>query len=133
MPASITCLRLDANHDLVLGGSGLNLLVDIDAVAQIIQTRLLLFQGEWWENTNEGLALWQSILGVGGASRNLATINLLLQQRIELSPFVTGVQNVQSSFDPNTRQITYAAEVTTPFGTLTITNQPTPPDQSIET
>ncbi len=46
---TITCLALDADGDLLWN----SILTDIDAVSQLIKTRLLLFAGEWWETSRK--------------------------------------------------------------------------------
>ena len=126
--STIIYRALDDNHDPVNGQGQSNFLVDLDAVAQAILTRLLLFRGEWWENLNEGLPLWQDILG---RPANLAKLNLVIQQRIAQTPYVVGVGNVQSAYDATTRKFKFACTVQTTFGQLVITNEPTPPPRGV--
>ena len=61
------CRRLDSNHDFCFGRGFGDYLEDVvaspDAIAQSIQTRLLLFLGEWWKDEKDGLPLGQKILG----------------------------------------------------------------------
>lgn len=115
--ATIVYQKLDANREPVIGV----LISDIDAVAQAILTRLLLFQGEWWENTLDGLPLWQQILGHPGRS-SADKIALLIQQRILGTPYVVSMQKLQAGFDPISRTFSLYAEVQTAFGALTVTN-----------
>lgn len=98
-------------------------------MGQAIRTRLLLFKTEWWSNLQDGTPWWQEILGTG--NRNLQKINLLLQERILGTPFVTSIQNLQSSIDPSTRALNFYCEVQTQFGVVVIENIPTPPDQRL--
>jgi len=51
------------NGDYSFGRNNGDFLTGIDAVSQAIRTRLLLLKGEWWEDTEQGLPLFQSILG----------------------------------------------------------------------
>jgi hypothetical protein len=125
MSATITCRALGPSNDPQQGQGQANFLSDLDAVAQIIHQRLLLFQGEWWENAIEGLPLWQKILGVGGAN-NTQTISLILQARILATPYVTGLSNVSATFNASSRAFTFYCEVQTQFGSLAVTNSPTP-------
>ena len=99
-------------------------MIDADAVAQAVLTRLLLFQGEWWESTLEGLPLWQEILGQPGGQMGLARITLLLQQRILGTPYVQAITALESSFDSSNRTINFYAEVKTRFGMIAISNIP---------
>lgn len=119
----ISVRALDANHDPMYGNGQGNFLNDILAVAQIIQTSLLLFQGELWNSLNEGLPLLQSILGSNNGKKGDA-ISLLIQNRIfESSSFVTGISNVVYTYATN-RATTFSCIAITQFGTITITFQP---------
>ena len=129
--ATITVRALGANNDPLEGQGRANFISDLDAVAQIIRTRLLLFEGEWWEDVTEGTPWWQKILGFGGAGRNQQTIALLIGRRIAGSPFVISLSNVAFAYDPSTRQFQYQAAVKTAFGTLLVTNQPQPPNRAL--
>jgi hypothetical protein len=96
-------------------------------------TRLKLFQGEWWENLLEGLPLFQSILGQPAGQNHLEAVNLLIQQRIQGTPYVlpNGISNIKSSFTKATRAFQFSCDVLTAFGTIQITNIPTPPPQGV--
>lgn len=130
--ATIIYRALGPNNDPQMGHGSVNFLTDIDAVAQAVQTRLNLFQGEWWENIAEGTPMWQSILGGSGKVRQQQAVSLILQQRILGTPFVTGIRNVQFLFNVATRQYSFAAVVETQFGSAVVTrNLPSPPSQAL--
>lgn len=118
----ISIRALDANHDPMYGNGQGNFLNDIDAVAQIIQTSLLLFQGEWWADLNDGLPLFQSILGSNNGKK-LDAVSLLIQNRILAVPFVTGITNVVTTFATD-RAITFSCIAITQFGNITVSFQP---------
>lgn len=131
---TISYRQLDANWDPRWGQGRSDFLTNLEAVAQAIWTRLRLFEGEWWANQGDGLPLWQSILGVGGARRNLQANTILIVDRILGTPFVIGVTDVQSSFNSTTRAIKFFCRAQTPFGTLVITSTPatqTPPQPPV--
>lgn len=116
--------RLDANHDPVYGGGAGDFLTDIYAVAQIIQTSLLLFLGEWWNNLSVGLPLFQQIISKAENNRQ-QIIALLIQQTIlGSSTFVTAVTNVKFVYNAPTRSFSYACRVQTAFGTVGVTFEP---------
>ena len=120
--STIRVRRLDADYDSVFGQGKSDYIEDLDAVVQIIKSRLLLFKGEWWENTVEGLPLWQSILGAGkGNSKKV--VDDLIQQRIIKTPYVTGIESLSSSYDASTRAYSFSAVVNTQFGAVGISNQ----------
>ena|SRR5438876_12157718 len=131
--ATITTRKLDpVTWEPLYGNGQSNFISDVDAVAQIIAQRLKLFEGEWWEALTEGLPLWQQIMGYGGGGSNQQAINLLIEARILGTPFVTGLNSVQSSYDPGTRSYKFYAVAETQFGTsIVVTNFPTPPSRAI--
>lgn len=102
-------------------------LSDLQAVTQIIYTRLNLFQGEWWASITDGLPLWQSIVGHGASAAAQQQMAVLIGQRILDTPYVTGLSNVVAVFNQQTRKfISYSASVTTEFGVVQLTNIPIP-------
>jgi hypothetical protein len=116
--------RLDSQHDPVYGGGAADFLTDINAVAQIIQTSLLLFQGEWWNSLNTGLPLFQQIIGKAANNRQ-QVIALLIQQTIlGSSQFVSAITNVNFIYNSALRTFSYACRVETSFGTVGVTFEP---------
>lgn len=118
--STIRVRRLDENWDPVYGSGQDDYLFDLDAVMQIIQSRLRLWMGEWWEDLNEGLPMWQKVLGKLGTSKIAA--DRVIQSRIATSPHVTNVVSFVSTFDVSTRAYRCEATVNTTFGQVTVTN-----------
>lgn len=112
--ATVQYLQLDANYDPIFDAS--SNLTDTAAVNQAIMTRLRLFLGEWWENLALGLPMFQSILGVLGSPQGLAAVQLLIQQNIAGTPFVTSVLDVSLSFVAGQVLVVYSAQ--TQFGAI---------------
>lgn len=121
--ALITYRKLDENGDPLWGNGQGSFLSDIDAVAQAIRTRLLLFAGEWWENLSLGTPVFQSMLGQSTSDQALQTVALLLKQRIAGAPFVTAVSQVEISRDA-ARAVSFSAFAYTQFGTLSVSYTP---------
>lgn len=119
---------LDTNGDPIWGQGQYNLLSNTDAVAQLILTRLRLFEGEWWANTLEGLPLWQSILAV---TANVEDIVLLIRNRVLGTPYVVDMINVEAGFNSSTRAFSFSAVALTQFGTNVQITFPTPPSQGL--
>jgi hypothetical protein len=111
--------RLDTTWDYTFGDGKNNFLTDQEAVAQAIRTRLLFFQGEWWENLLDGLPMFQSILGASGSKK--ATIDRIIQKRIQDTPGVLAVSALSSTFE--SREYSFVATVDTDYGTLAVSNQ----------
>lgn len=82
------------------------------AVGQAIYTRLKLLQGEWWEQQDDGLPLFQNILGTNGSSDNLQAADLLVQGRILETPNVSSITNFQSSYENRTYSVRCTVETT---------------------
>lgn len=111
---------LDENDDYVLGSRSNMFHTGTKAVAQAIKTRLKLLIAEWWENTEDGLPLFQQILGVSGGDDNLNGVDLIIQERILSTPNVLGLEEFQRDFNKNTRKYTFTAKVNSIYGELEI-------------
>jgi hypothetical protein len=118
--ASILYLALDASNDPNFNVN--DELSGTYAVAQAVLTTLKLFYGEWWEDLNLGLPVFQSILGQLGTSSGLAAMQLAIQQQILTVPYVTGVSNISVLFSGG--RLTFTATVQTTFGATTVSNLP---------
>ena len=71
--------RLTATGDYVFGQGGLDYAADADAAAQAVRTKLKLLLGEWWENTGDGLPLFQQILLQRATAEGIQTVDLLIK------------------------------------------------------
>lgn len=103
--------RLSLDRDYVFGFGNNCFVSGSDAVAQAIQTKLKMFQGDYWENLEDGLPFFQEIAG----EKNVSAIDLLYQSRVLEVPNVTGIESFSSSLAD--RQYTATMTVTTSFGT----------------
>jgi hypothetical protein len=122
--------RLDENHDMCFGRGIADYLEDTTgnpvAISQAIKTRLLLFLGEWWANTRDGLPLWQQILGQRVRDKNI--VSQILVERIQglITPdgkyAITSVNKVSSVYDAETREYSFTCSVNTIFGEVVVTN-----------
>lgn len=120
--SSITYLQLDAQYDpIFLPQASLS---DLEAVTQAIKTRLLLFEGEWWEDLGDGTPMFQEIVGQRATPNGQQIMSQALAARISGTPYVVAVQNVSVNFNPTTRQFSFVATVQTAFGTVTIPYSP---------
>lgn len=126
---TLSVRALDPAGDPIQGNGQGAFLVDLEAVAQKIRTTILLFQREWFENLAIGTPVFQqpsgtpSILGGSGTAKN-GVIAAILQQRILSVPYVTGITNLQTANNPNTRAFIFSCQVNTAFGTVTISSRP---------
>ena len=116
--STIRVRRLDDTWDSAYGQGTGDYVTDINAVAQIIRSRLSLYLGEWWEDTSQGIPMWEQILGSSGKNKNV--IDKLIQQRVASAPNVTGVVSLTSTIKNRVYQCTITVQ--TDFGILTVTN-----------
>jgi hypothetical protein len=117
--STIRVRRIGDGYEPAFGQGQADFIEDLDAVAQIIKSRLLLFKGEWWEDVNEGLPMFQSILGV---KRGKDVIDTLVQDRILSTRYVTGIQSIDSAYNPADRSYSITMVVDTQFGVLTVSS-----------
>lgn len=104
---------LSANGDYVFGAGKSEFLVDSPAaVAQAVRTRLLLAEGEWFLDQDEGTPYQTLILGAGTEG----TYDAALQNRIVETPGVLSLDEYASQVDGNTRKLTVSCLITTEFG-----------------
>lgn len=116
----MTYRQLTESGDYSFGHGDRDFMQGVDAVAQAIKTRLTLLKGEWWEDTADGLPLFQNILGVRGTEENKRAADLLVQDRIIQTTGTTGVKNFESRIDSKTRKYTISCTVNTLYGEVTI-------------
>jgi hypothetical protein len=116
--ATISVRKLDENWEPLYGNGQNDFISDIDAVAQIIDQKLLFFQGEWVLDRTAGTPMFQSILG---ANRSIAAVVVILKGVIMSAPYVTGVTNVATTYNNLTRAFAFTCLAQTPFGTIPVT------------
>lgn len=110
--------KLDAARDMTFGQSAQNFLVDSpEAVAQVVETTLKLFLGEWYLDLNAGTPWLEGVIGYH--SKETSDLTLIST--------ITGVENVQSlenwvsTINPDTRKYSsLSATLFTAFGVTQI-------------
>lgn len=109
--------KLDANGDYTFGHGQSDLYRDQpEAVAQAVETRLRMFSGEWFLDTTAGTPWRTEVLGK--YTQNLR--DFALKQQIVNTQGVQSLDSYSSSFDPNSRQFSVQANITTIYGTATV-------------
>jgi hypothetical protein len=109
--------RLSSTGDYVFGGGKEDYLTDREAVAQAIKTKLLLLLGEWWEDTEDGLPLFQEILRQRATPDRVRAVDLLIRERMSRVPHVTDVETYVSEVVEGEYRGRYTVQ--TDFGTVT--------------
>ena len=105
-------------NDYSFGNNAQDFLTGTVAVAQAVKTRLLLLAGEWWEDTSDGLPLFESILGKSGTPENIQAIDLLVRDRISTTQGVISIADFVSDYQ--NRIYTVNCTVTTEYGDVVL-------------
>lgn len=107
--------RLDDDGDMVLGHGAYDYHDGTaEGVAQCVMTRLALWKGAWFIDTDEGTPWIQEILGKHEA------VEAVLRSRILETPGVQELDSFEVVFDPDTRKIQITAEIETIYGDATV-------------
>lgn len=104
--------RVDENGDAVFGGDQAAFLRNSpEAVAQVVESRLNLWQGQWYMDLSDGTPYEQNILG-----RYTANVrDAVLQARILGSPGVRQIKTYSGAYDSGPRQYTVSVEIETAY------------------
>lgn len=114
--------RLDENWDYVFGHGKNDYLEGREAVGQAVKSRLLLLYGEWWEDLEDGLPLFERILASSGSDANKRAVDIIFARRIGDTTGVLNVSWYDSTFDRNKRAYSFSCRVDTVYGELYVSN-----------
>ena len=104
--------KVDAQGDYVFGGNQAAFYRDQpEAVAQVVESRLNLWLGEWFLDLGEGTPYQTQVLGKYTEDSR----DPVMQDRILSSPGVTEMKSYSSTFNGNTRGFSIAAEIGTVY------------------
>ena len=95
------------------------------AVAQVIQTSLQLYKGEWWEDQNDGLPLWTQMISASGSNTekfNSMITNRILGIKLGEIKLVESMSNVTKIWNGNLRKYSYTGTAKSIYGYITVTN-----------
>lgn len=107
--------KMTADGDYQLGHGNLDFYQDTaEGVAQNVKTRLALWRGTWFIDTDEGTPWLQEILGKHEA------VDVVLKSRILETPGVISLQSFESILNPDTRSLSVTAIINTRFGTAEV-------------
>lgn len=109
--------KLSPDGDYTFGNGQLDFYRDVpEAVGQLVQTRLLLWLGEWFLDINEGVPYMQGVMG----KRGITLANNTIIEQIRGTFGVTDVTNLQSAIDPETRIFTLSCDIDTIYGPTSV-------------
>lgn len=105
--------KLDENGDSKFGNGNLDFLKDSpETVGQAVLTRLRLWSGEWFLNTDDGTAYQAGVLG----KNDQATADSVMRERILETQGVSGITAFSSSVNRDLRTYSVSATIDTIYG-----------------
>lgn len=107
--------KLSKDGDYALGHGSVNFLQNsAEAVAQSVMTRLALWQGQWFIDTDEGTPWIQGVLGKGDFAESL------IKERILATQGVLSISEFESILNPDTRSMAITVTIETEYGSATL-------------
>lgn len=104
---------LTSTGDMKFGNGGSDFLVNSPAaVAQLVETGLLLWRGEWFLDLTVGTPYMTDVLGYG----TKALYDIAIQNQVLGTQGVTGISSYSSTFNSAARSLTVTMTVQTQFG-----------------
>lgn len=105
--------KLTNTGDYSFGNGQLDFYRDVPAaVGQSVKTRILLWLGEWFLNTEDGTPYFQGILG----KFSKQNADVVIQDRVTSTDGVVSIANYQSTIDPDNRAMTVQFDLNTIYG-----------------
>lgn len=105
--------KLDENGDFSAGHGSADFFTDTpDAVGQSVLTRLRLWSGEWFLDTDEGTPYSTQVLG----AHRRQSAGPAIKMRIAGTEGVTSVENFAAMYDGDARSLSVTATVDTVYG-----------------
>ncbi len=111
---NLRCRRRDENGDIVWGHGMQDYASGLDAMGEVIRSRLQAVQGEWWEGDATALPYYDEIMTAYQTSQNRAMIDLMVIDRIMDTRGVLSVSDVSSEI--KNRQYVFKCKVNTVYG-----------------
>lgn len=112
---NLRCRRRDKDGDYVWGHGMQDYTSGLDAMAEVIRSRLQAVQGEWWEGDATALPYYDEIMSAYQTSQNRAMIDLMVIDRIMDTRGVLSISDVSSTLQD--RQYVFKCKVNTVYGT----------------
>ena len=105
--------KLTSTNDYSFGNGQLNYFINTPAaVGQVVETSLLLFLGEWYLNTDDGMPWFESVLG----KHTKVQADNAIQDYILKVEGVVDIGTYESIIDPVQRRFTVMMTVDTVYG-----------------
>ena len=110
--------KLTGTGDYSFGRGSQDFATGVEAVAQACKTNMLLLRVEWWENLENGLPLFEDILGTPETAEGRASIDAIVSARILETEGVLSIESFESSTE--NRRYTATAVIDTEYGETSV-------------
>jgi hypothetical protein len=105
--------KLTPSGDYSFGNGQQDFYRDVpEAVAQAVKTRLLLWLGEWFLDTDQGTPYMQGILG----KHPLSVADATIRDRAQGTQGMVGIKNYESVINPDSRLLSVQFDIDTIYG-----------------
>lgn len=109
--------RLDENDDMMFGHGDGDFLYGLEAMRQVIQTRLKAIRNEWWEGDPTAIPWTTDVIGARVSQFSKEKIDLMIIERLMDTVGVNSVSDIESSFI--NRRYSFQCNVQTVYGETT--------------
>ena len=109
---------MDASGDILPVMYSSAMLSGPEAVALLVQDRLSLLQGEWWENPENGFFILETIRESRVTDADVASLSSMITAYIRETPGVRDVTNVR--FAVEGRRLSWSCDVLTEEGNIPV-------------
>ena len=109
---------IDSSGDILPVTSSSSMLKGPEAIAQLIQYRLSLLQGEWWENPTIGFPILESMQSSRLTETDASALVSMISSYIRETPGVQDVDDVRYAVAG--RRLSYSCQVRTEGGTADV-------------
>ena len=105
--------QLDSDYDMMFGRGDQNFLANSPAsVAQLVRTRLLLLQGEWFVDVTDGVPYSTKVLG----KNTTPLYDQVIRQRVLDTDGVVSIDSYSSALNTASRGLMITMTLTTVYG-----------------
>ena len=109
---------VDASGDILPVFSSADMVSGPEAVALLVQDRLSLLKGEWWENPENGFGILEAVRSSRITLSDASALSSMISAYIRETSGVRDVENVRTAIAG--RRFTYSCEVRTEEGTASV-------------
>ena len=109
---------VDASGDILPVLSSSALISGPEAVALLVQDRLSLLRGEWWENPENGFFILDTLQGSRISEADVSALSSQISAYVRETPGVREAEDVR--FSVSGRQFSYSCSVRTEKGTVRV-------------